>query len=124
MSGTGFTFSAVGAGSVTIAPSGSDTLDLAPVTLRQYDRYHVISDGSSLWREIFKTNSVSPHFSGPPVMPSYPVTALPSSVSAGAIAFASNGRKPGDLAGKGSGVQVFYDGSQWISACSGALVTV
>jgi hypothetical protein len=44
---------------------------------------------------------------------------LPMSPGAGAMAFASNGRKPSETAGVGSGVGVFYDGARWISVCSG-----
>ena len=122
MAGTGFTFSAIGTGTVSITPVTGDTLDLAPISLRQYDRYHIISDGSSLWREIFRSNTVSPRFGGPPVLPSYSVTSLPASPGTGAQAFATNGRKPADVAGKGTGVEVFYDGNQWISVCSSLLV--
>jgi hypothetical protein len=57
------------------------------------------------------------------VLPSYAVAALPTSASPGAIAFASNGRKPGEVAGAGTGVQVYYDGRSWISASSGGLTT-
>jgi hypothetical protein len=123
MAGTGFTFSAIGAGTVSIVAAGTDTIDLAPITLRQYDRYHIISDGSSLWREIFRTNSVSPHFAGPPVLPSYSVSGLPTAPGTGAQAFATNGRKPNEAAGAGTGVTVFYDGTKWISVCSGLLIT-
>lgn len=123
MAGTGFTFSAIGAGTVSIVPAGSDAMDLSPVTLRQCDRYHIISDGSSLWREIFRTNSVSPHFAGPPVLPSYSVSGLPTAPGAGAQAFATNGRKPGEAAGAGSGVTVFYDGTKWVAECSGSPIT-
>jgi hypothetical protein len=123
MAGTGFTFSAIGTGTVSIVAAGTDTIDLAPITLRQYDRYHIISDGSSLWREIFRCNSVSPHFSGPPVLPSYSVIGLPAAPGTGAQAFATNGRKPNEAAGAGSGVNVFYDGTKWTSVCSGLLIT-
>jgi len=122
MAGTGFTFSAVGTGIVTIATAAGDSLDLAPITLRQFDRYHVISDGSSVWREIFRSNSVSPRFAGPPILPSYQVTTLPLTSGPGAQAFATNGRKPVEAAGMGSGVAVFHDGTQWISVCSGLQV--
>jgi len=122
VAGTGFTFSAIGTGIATITPASGDTIDLSPVTLRQYDRYHIISDGSSLWREIFRSNSVSPRFIGPPVLPSYAVTGLPTSPGTGATAFSTNGRKPSEGAGSGTGVEVFYDGSHWISACSGLVV--
>ena len=122
MAGTGFTFSAIGSGTATIVPASGDTIELAPITLHQYDRYHIISDGSSLWRETFRTNSVSPRFAGPPVLPSLAVSGLPASSTPGAQAFATNGRKPNEVVGAGTGVQVFYDGMQWISVCSGTPV--
>ena len=40
--GTGFTLSVPGTAAVTIATSGSDTIDNGPVTLRTNDRYHVV----------------------------------------------------------------------------------
>jgi len=123
MAGTGFTFSAIGSGTATIVPASGDTIELAPITLHQYDRYHIISDGSSLWRETFRTNSVSPRYSGTPVLPSFSVSGLPGSAVPGAQAFAINGRKPSEVAGAGTGVQVFYDGAQWISACTGIPVS-
>jgi hypothetical protein len=121
--GSGFTFSVTGSCSVSISPNGSDGIDQAPVTLRQNDRYHIVSDGSSTWREIFHTNIVNPKFSGSLTLATYTVANLPSSVAAGAIAFTSNGRKPGEAAGGGTGVQVFFDGQHWISACSGTTVS-
>ncbi len=120
--GTGFTLSVLGSAAVTIATSGSDTIDNGPMTLRQNDRYHVVSDASSAWREVFRTNAVNPRFSAPPVLPSYTVASLPASPGAGAKAFASNGRKPSEGAGAGSGVEVFHDGARWISVCGGAAV--
>ncbi len=120
--GTGFTFSALGSGTVSIAPNTNDLIDLAPVTLRQNDRYHIVSDGVSTWREVFRSNSMGPRFGAPPVLPSYLVANLPASATAGAKAFATNGRKPADLAGAGTGVEVFYDGLRWISVCSGTQV--
>lgn len=107
---------------MTIATSGHDTIDNGPMTLRQNDRYHVVSDASSAWREVFRTNAVNPRFSAPPVLPSYTVALLPASPGAGAKAFASNGRKPSEGAGAGSGVEVFHDGARWISVCGGAAV--
>jgi hypothetical protein len=120
--GTGFTFSAIGSGVVSIVTSGSDGIENAPVILRQNDRLHVISDGTSVWRELFRVNSVSPRFLGPPVLPSYSVAGLPSAGVPGAKAYASNGRKPSEAAGAGTGVEVFSDGQRWISVCSGSQV--
>jgi hypothetical protein len=120
--GTGFTFSVTGTAPVNIVPGGSDGIDCGPVVLHQYDRYHIVSDGSSFWHEVFRTNAVSPHFLGPIVLPSYTVVALPTGIVAGAKAFASNGRKPGEGAGSGSGVEAFFDGQHWISSCSGTAV--
>jgi hypothetical protein len=120
--GTGFTFSVLGLANVNLAVTGGDTIDNGPITLRPNDRYHVVSDGTSTWREVFRTNAVAPHFSGPPVLPSYTVSTLPSSPGSGAKAFTSNGRKPSENTGAGTGVEVFYDGSHWISVCSGSQV--
>ena len=121
--GTGFTLAVVGTANVSIATTGSDAIDNRPVTLYPNDRYHVVSDGASTWREVFRTNSVNPRSTGPIILPSYTVAALPTSASVGAIAFASNGRKQGEAVGAGTGVQVYYDGRGWLSASSGALTT-
>jgi hypothetical protein len=120
--GIGFTFSATGTAAVSILPSGSDGIDSGPIVLHINDRYHIVSDGSGSWHEIFWTNAVSPRFLGPIVLPSYAVPALPSGVPAGAKAFTSNGRKPGEGVGSGTGVEVFFDGQRWISSCSGSAV--
>jgi hypothetical protein len=120
--GIGFTFSVTGSATVSITPAGVDAIDNGPVTLHQNDRYHIISDGSSSWREVFRTNSVNPRFGGPPVLPSYTVAGLPTAPIAGAKAFAMNGRKPTEVAGAGSGVEVFSDGVRWISVCAGSQV--
>jgi hypothetical protein len=120
--GTGFTFSATGAGSVSILPNGTDGIDSGPITLHINDRYHIVSDGSSSWHEIFWANAVSPRFLGPIVLTSYAVANLPSGVAAGAKVFASNGRKPNEAANTGSGVEVFFDGQHWVSSCSGSVV--
>lgn len=120
--GVGYTFSNTGSALVTIAPAGSDNIDNGPVVLRPNDRYHIVSDNGGAWHEVFRTNAVSPKFLGPPVMPSYTVAALPLAPGAGAKAFATNGRNPADAAGAGTGVEVFYDGTHWISVCSGTTV--
>jgi hypothetical protein len=121
--GVGFTFSVIGPVVVSIAQSGGDGIDGGPIVLRQNDRYHIVSDGTNTWREVFRTNLVNPRFSAPPVLPSYSVAALPAGSVAGAKAFASNGRKPGEAAGAGTGVEVFNDGSRWIAGCTGLTVT-
>lgn len=120
--GVGFTFSVVGTPTVSIMPAGSDGIDNGSVTLHQNDRYHVISDGSSSWHEVFRTNLVNPRFAGTPVMPSYTVAGLPATAIAGSKAFATNGRKPTEAAGAGTGVEVFNDGTHWISVCAGSQV--
>nr|WP_294527282.1 hypothetical protein [uncultured Rhodopila sp.] len=121
--GTGYTFSVIGTGPVSIAPNGTDTIDCSPVVLQANDRYHIVSDGASGWREVFRTNAVAPRFTGTPVLPSYTVATLPTGAVAGAMAFASNGRKPSEAAGAGSGVMAFFDGQKWTSSCSGSAVT-
>lgn len=53
------------------------------------------------------------------VLPSYTVAALPPA-SAGAVAYATNGRKPGEAAGAGSGILVWGTAAkQWLSILSG-----
>jgi hypothetical protein len=121
--GTGFTFSVIGTATVSIVPSGADGIDCGSVVLRAYDRYDVVSDQYNTWREVFRTNAVSPRFTGPVVLPSYTVASLPTGMPAGAKAFASNGRKGTDAIGAGTGVEVFYDGTRWVSTCSGTQVT-
>ncbi|HEY0181452.1 MAG TPA: hypothetical protein VGC09_01480 [Rhodopila sp.] len=120
--GTGFTFSMAGSGAVNVVPNGTDGIDSGPITLRINDRYHIVSDGSAFWHEVFWTNIVSPRFLGPVTLPSYAVGNLPGGVVAGAKAYAWNGRKPNEGAGGGSGVEVFFDGQRWISSCSGSAV--
>jgi hypothetical protein len=122
--GTGFTFSNIGSASVGISPNGSDVVDSAPIVMHPNDRYHIVSDGISSWREIFRTNAVSPSFSAPITLASYIVGNLPAGLDAGAKAFASNGRKPTEAHGAGTGVEVFFDGTAWISSCSGTQVAV
>ncbi|MDR3532809.1 MAG: glycosyl hydrolase family 28-related protein [Rhodopila sp.] len=120
--GTGYTFSVLGTCTVRIVPSGSDGIESGTVVLHANDRYHIVSDSGSFWHEVFWTNAVSPRFLGPVVLPSYAVATLPTGMTAGAKAFASNGRKPGEGAGGGTGVEVFFDGQRWISSCSGTAV--
>jgi hypothetical protein len=121
--GTGFTFSVGATSGVNILTSGTDGIDSGPITLHTNDRYQIVSDGTSSWHEVFWANTVSPRFLGPMVLRSYTVATLPVGVPAGAKAFVSNGRKPSEAAGAGSGVEVFFDGSHWISSCSGAIVS-
>ena len=54
----------------------------------------------------------------------YTVAALPTTGATGQFAFASNGRKPGEGAGSGTGVPVFWNPgtSTWFSYCSGSVV--
>jgi hypothetical protein len=120
--GTGYTFSVTGSAAVKILPNGTDSIDSGPITLHMNDGYHIVSDGSSFWHEIFWANAVSPRFLGPIVLPSYTVANLPSGVVAGAKVFASNGRKPNEAGGAGTGVEAFFDGQHWISSCSGSVV--
>lgn len=120
--GTGFTFSVLGTCQVSVQPNGSDAIDSGPIVLNPHDRYHIVSDGTGSWHEIFWTNTVSPRFLGPMVLASYSVATLPAGVTAGAKAFVSNGRKPSEGVGSGTGVEAFFDGQHWISSCSGIAV--
>ena len=51
-------------------------------------------------------------------LPNYTVAALPAAPGAGAKAFATNGRKPGEGTGAGTGVEVYHDGTRWNSVSS------
>jgi len=60
-----------------------------------------------------------------PPLQSYTVALLPVTASIGAIAYATDGRKPGEGGGSGTGVPVWFDVSgDWFSFSSGAVVTV
>lgn len=50
------------------------------------------------------------------------VAGLPAGAT-GMLAFATNGRKNGEGAGNGTGVLVFFDGSNWIAVDTGATVS-
>lgn len=60
------------------------------------------------------------------VAPSYTVAGLPVTGAAGQFAWAADGRKPGEGAGLGTGVFVFWNPatSQWFAFSTTALVTV
>lgn len=52
------------------------------------------------------------------------VAGLPVSAKTGTIYYASNGRKPGESAGHGTGVLVYFDSTgAWISVHSGIAIT-
>lgn len=57
--------------------------------------------------------------------PPYTVAALPATAGTGVNAFATNGRKPPEGPGAGTGVPVFWNPAtnQWFSYLSGAVVT-
>jgi len=121
--GVGLTFSVTGTGKVTLAAAAGNSFQSGAPTLVQHDRLHLVSDGVSQWQEVFRTNMANAHFTGPPVLPNYTVAALPTGMDRGAKAFATNGRKTGEAAGAGTGVEVFFDGTSWISVISGTAIT-
>jgi hypothetical protein len=57
-------------------------------------------------------------------LPVYTVAALPATAPTGQLAFASNGRKPGEGGGAGTGITVFWNGatSTWFTTL-GVVVT-
>ncbi len=59
--------------------------------------------------------------SGQARLATYTVAALPAGL-AGQMAYAINGRKPGEGSGAGTGVPVIYTNSAWYSFFSGAAV--
>ena len=120
--GTGFTFSVLGSANVTIATTGGDTVDNAPL---HFGRTIATTSSPMGVRAGMKSSGPTRSiraFPVPPTLPSYTVAALPASPGAGAMAFASNGRKPSEAAGVGTGVEVFNDGGRWISVCNGLQV--
>lgn len=58
--------------------------------------------------------------------PSYTFAALPATAATGANVWVSDGRKPAEGAGTGTGIPAFWNPatSQWFSYLSGAVVTV
>jgi hypothetical protein len=50
------------------------------------------------------------------------VAGLPADAQPGQVRFAADGRKNGEGAGAGTGVQVYFDGTNWIASDSGAPV--
>jgi hypothetical protein len=121
--GTGYTFLIGGTAPVSIQTSNGNVIDNGPVTLYPGDRYTIISDGVAAWREVWRTNSQQARFSAPPVLPGYAVASLPSGPLPGSKAYATNGRKPGEAAGAGTGVEVFADSTgSWFSVLGGGVV--
>lgn len=59
---------------------------------------------------------------GGPILPKYTVDSLPNS-GAGAMAFATNGRKKEESAGNGTGVLCYHDGNAWIASDSDSPVS-
>lgn len=53
---------------------------------------------------------------------SYTVATLPTSPTAGTIAYATNGRKVGELVGAGTGVLVYYSNGAWRTFSADAAV--
>jgi hypothetical protein len=96
--------------------SGAKTLDASQMTVTP-------TGGTSAVKLGDLAALVGPHLSGPITLANYAVASLPDGQSAGAKAFAINGRKPGEVSGGGTGVEVFFDGSRWISVCSGSQVS-
>ena len=55
------------------------------------------------------------HAGAPIHLPTYTVSSLPTAGTAGRQAYATDGLKDGESSGNGSGVQVYDDGSNWVS---------
>ena len=60
-----------------------------------------------------------------PAPANYTVAALPTTAATGAYAYATNGRKPGEGAGAGTGIPVFFNSgtNTWFSYSSALVVT-
>jgi len=96
--------------------AGNPTVDLSQLIAGQNNLIQVLSQISLTLRAGALVQ---------PVFPSYTVGALPAVAATGGNAWASNGLKPGETTGAGTGVPVFWNPatSQWFSYLSGALVT-
>ena len=83
---------------------------------------NAIQQGNALLTAIH--NDLKSGVAAYPYSPVYTVAGLPSTGSSGQFAFASNGRKPGEGAGSGTGVPVFFNSATgtWFSYCSGTVV--
>lgn len=57
-------------------------------------------------------------------LPSFTVAGLPATAAAGTMAYASNGRGPGEGAAAGTGTVVVGNGTIWRAIWSGVAVTV
>lgn len=57
------------------------------------------------------------------IIPSSKLSTLPSSPSLGMAYIVTDGRKPGELAGAGSGAYCVYDGKEWMNVSTGLAVT-
>ncbi len=79
-------------------------------------KYDVVKSALSVAGQVQLTSPI--------VFPSFRVSSLPAVPLPGSKAYASDGRKPGEASGAGTGVEVFSDSSQrWISVLSGTPVT-
>jgi len=54
----------------------------------------------------------------------YAYASLPSPATEGLLAFVSNGRKPSEGAGTGTGVLAYSDGSAWINSHDSVAVSI
>lgn len=57
------------------------------------------------------------------IIPSATLSTLPSSPSIGMAYIVTDGRKPGESAGAGSGAYCVYDGKEWMNVSTGVAVT-
>lgn len=70
-----------------------------------------------------KAPVASPVFTGPVSLGAFTVAGLPAAPPAGALAYASNGRKTGEGVSAGTGVPVYYSAGAWRVFSADAAVT-
>lgn len=70
-----------------------------------------------------KAPAASPVFTGPVSLGVFTVAGLPAAPPAGALAYASNGRKTGEGVGAGTGLPVYYSAAAWRVFGADAVVT-
>lgn len=121
--------STIGNASIVYVDSSIST---AKGTLVSNDSGKITTDGSgnvSISGNLTVTGSLTATISGSisPTAFKFPITTfanLPTTPVAGDSYLVSNGLKPGETAGNGTGVLAIYDGTNWLSVSSGTTIEI
>lgn len=101
---------------LTGAPNYSDDSQDISVKSIKSDNSNILSDGAGNLNILGKLNV------GTFILPSSKYDALPSTPTIGQLQLITNGRKPGEEAGAGTGVLCIFDGTIWMDISSGISV--